>query len=151
MPPRPRRPPAHVANTLQTILRRIDPDHRLEVYRLWTFWADAVGPAVAERAEPAGFRAGVLSVRVSNHAWLQELQFMKDELRDELNRRLGGEHIRDIYFVSGSRRREADAPTPPRRRVESRARSGPVPRLRDRAISDVFERIARAHDRRRDE
>jgi len=151
--PRPRRrAPSQLADTLQTLLRRIDPDHRLDAFRVWTFWSEAVGPAVAERAQPAGFRGGVLSVRVSSHAWMQELQFMKDELRLELNRRLGQELIRDIYFVSGARM--PASPTPPqapRRRPAGMARTGSLPQLRDPALSEVFARIARAHDRRRDE
>jgi len=98
-----------VADTLRRVLQRIDPDHRLEVYRLWTFWREEVGQAIAARAEPAGFRAGVLSVRVNSAAWMQELQFMKEELRERLNARLGADLIRDIYFVSGPTRREPEA------------------------------------------
>ncbi|MFN8643872.1 MAG: DUF721 domain-containing protein [Candidatus Binatia bacterium] len=107
--PGPRQRPDRVADALRQVVQRIDPERRLAAYRVWTFWADEVGPAVAARAEPAAFRDGVLSVRVAGAAWMQELQFMKDELRQRLNRRLGAELIRDIYFVSGSPRRAARA------------------------------------------
>jgi predicted nucleic acid-binding Zn ribbon protein len=152
MKARPRRPPAQLADTLTTVLQRIDPDQRLDAYRVWTFWDEAVGPAVAQRAQPAGFRAGVLSVWVSSHTWMQELQFMKDELRGEINRRLGQELIRDIYFVSGTRMPKTGPPPPPRaRRGSELAPTGPLPRLRDPALEAVFARIARAHTRRRGE
>lgn len=109
---RPRAHPDRVANALRQVVQRIDPERRLPAYRVWTFWADAVGAAIADRAEPAGFRDGVLSVRVAGAAWMQELQFMKDELRERLNARLGAPLIRDIYFVSGAVARAAALHTP---------------------------------------
>jgi hypothetical protein len=133
--------------TLQRVLQRIDPDKRLEVYRVWTFWDEEVGEAIASRAEPAGFRAGVLSVRVSSASWTQELQFMKDMIRERLNARLGEELIRDIYFVSGSTtRREADS-------AQEEGPSRPIavpllPPIRDPELAAVFRRIVRAHARR---
>lgn len=142
---------ATIADPLRRVLQRIDPDHRLKVYRLWTFWRDEVGAAIAARAEPAGYRAGVLSVRVNSAAWMQELQFMKEEVRERLNTRLGEELIRDIYFVSGPTQavreettEQADAPPP-----DAGASPTPIPRLRDPRLLAVFERIARAHARRR--
>jgi len=136
--------PDRVADALRQVVLRIDPDRRLAAYRVWTFWAEAVGPAVASHAEPATFRDGVLSVRVSSAAWMQELQLMKDELREQLNTRLGRALIRDIYFVSG-------AVTPPPAR-----RTAPVPRpdddeppvalppLTDPRLAEVMARLTRA-------
>ena len=140
-----------VADTLRRVLQRIDPDHRLEVYRLWTFWREEVGQAIAARAEPAGFRAGVLSVRVNSAAWMQELQFMKEELRERLNARLGADLIRDIYFVSGPTRREPEekAATEATQATADQATPAPIPRLSDPRLLAVFERIAKAHARRR--
>jgi predicted nucleic acid-binding Zn ribbon protein len=142
--------PTRLADPLHRLLQRIDPDKRLEVYRLWTFWDREVGEAIAARARPASYRAGVLAVRVSSAAWMQELQFMKEEIRERLNARLGEELVRDIYFVSGPTA-EAPAPAPPRDTVrEGAAESEPVtlPRLRDPRLAEVFERILRAHRRR---
>jgi hypothetical protein len=139
--------PSALGETLQRVLKRIDPDKRLEVYRLWTFWAEEVGEAIASRAEPAGFRAGVLSVRVSSASWTQELQFMKDTIRERLNARLGEELIRDIYFVSGSVvRREPEAEE---ESVASKPIAVPLlPPMRDPELAAVFRRIVRAHARR---
>lgn len=141
-----RRPPGRVADALRHVVQRIDPDRRLAVYRLWTFWADEVGPTVAARAEPASFRDGVLSVRVAGAAWMQELQFMKEDLRQRLNQRLGGEPIRDIYFVSGAVQR----PAPPARTDPAPPEEPPVPLppLKDHQLAAVFERLTRAARRR---
>ncbi len=145
------RPPARpdrLAEPLARVLQRIDPEHRLRAYRLWSFWAEEVGPAIAARAEPAGYRSGVLSVRVSSAPWMQELQFMKEVLRERLNARLGEPLIRDIYFVSG-----ATAGTRGRRPAAERAPQeapAPVelPPIRDAQLAAVFQRLVRAHGRR---
>lgn len=135
-----------VGDALRQVLQRIDPERRLEVFRIW---ASEVGEAVAARAEPAAFRDGVLSVRVRGAAWMQELQFAKEEIRTRLNRRLGAERVRDIYFVSGSER----APPPPARQAPAppdAPEEPPIdlPPLRDPRLAEVFARIARAHQRR---
>jgi predicted nucleic acid-binding Zn ribbon protein len=135
-----------VGDALRQVLQRIDPERRLEVFRIW---AGEVGDAVAARAEPAAFRDGVLSVRVHGAAWMQELQFVKEEIRIRLNRRLGAERVRDIYFVSGSERAPA-APAPRQSSAAADAPAPPIdlPPLRDPRLADVFARIARAHQRR---
>lgn len=138
---RPRAHPDRVANALRQVVQRIDPDRRLPAYRVWTFWAEAVGASIAQRAEPAGFRDGVLSVRVAGAAWMQELQFMKDELRERLNTRLGTALIRDIYFVSGpmtppATRPAAVAPPPPPEAAIA------LPPLKDPRLAAVTERLA---------
>ncbi|MBX3026324.1 DUF721 domain-containing protein [bacterium] len=141
---RPRNRPDRVADALRQVVQRIDPERRLAAYRLWTFWADEVGPAVAARAEPASYRDGVLSVRVAGAAWMQELQFMKEELRRRLNQRLGADLIRDIYFVSGPAPRRATprpAPAGPPRAIEAPIA---LPEVSDPALAAVLARLADA-------
>ena len=145
--------PRRVAETLQRLLQRIDPDRRLRVYEVWTFWEEEVGETIAARAEPAGFRRGVLSVRVNGHAWMQELQFMKETIREKLNARLGAELIRDIYFVSGSVTARVSVDASPsggdalRRGPRLAANQRPATR---RGIRPLGRAQARAASRRRD-
>jgi len=144
---RTRRPPEPVGDALQQVLQRIDPERRLELFRVW---ASEVGPGVAAHAEPATLRDGVLSVRVRGAAWMQELQFAKEEIRTRINQRLGAEVVRDIYFVSGgdgARARPAPAPAAPAP-VEQLGEPIALPPLRDARLAEVFARIARAHRRR---
>lgn len=146
------RRPTKVGDTLGALLQRIDPDQRMKAFRVWTFWDAEVGESVARHAQPDGFRAGVLSVRVDGSVWMQELQFLKESLRSRLNQRLGEPLIRDIYFVSGkplTRTKPAAAPPPP---VGERAAAPPMPmpRLRNKEIAEVFKRIAARRARRRE-
>lgn len=144
--------PDRVVDALQHVLQRIDPERRLEIFRLW---AAEVGPAVAARSTPAAFRDGVLSVRVSGAAWMQELQFAKEEIRARLNARLGADVVRDVYFVSGGggeRRATASPARQAARDVEPDVvADGPIemPTLRDPRLAEAFARLARAHQKRR--
>ena len=141
---RPRQRPDRVADALRQVVQRIDPERRLAAYRVWTFWAEEVGPAVAARAEPAAFRDGVLSVRVAGAAWMQELQFMKDDLRQRLNGRLGTDLIRDIYCVSGAVRRSERAATPAARPAAPVEAPIVLPTVTDPALAAVLKRLAEA-------
>ena len=130
---------------LDRLLRRIDPDDRLRAFRVWTFWSDEVGEAIAGHARPVALHAGVLTVSVDSPTWMQELQFLKETLRERLNARLGQVLIDDIYFVSGAvarpARRANTAPTmgPP---------PAPLPPLRDPELAAAFGRIVQARARR---
>ncbi len=147
--PRSSQHPSRLADCLERVLGRIDPHQRLKVYRVWTFWEEEVGKTVASRAQPTGYRGGVLSVRVSGHAWMQELQFLKETIRERLNGRLGEELIRDIYFVSGAPPTPDPRPppkaAPPNREL---ALFPALPKMSDPHLATVFQRIVRAHVRR---
>ncbi len=142
--------PTKVGDTLQRVLQRYDPNHRMEAYRVWTFWDEEVGDSVAKHAQPDGFRAGVLSVRVDNSTWMQELQFMKESLRSRLNKRLDEPMIQDIYFVSGKTvPAKTKAPPPDQPPVSTeKPRPIPMPRLKNPEISEAFKRVALAHAKR---
>lgn len=141
--------PAGIGDALRHVLQRIDPDRRLPAYRVWTFWEEEVGATMAAHAQPAAFRDGVLSVRVDGAAWMQELQFMKEDVRQRLNARLGAELIRDVYFVSGRierpapRRPAAPPPTP-----EALEPPCELPPVTNPELAAVLARLADAARRR---
>jgi predicted nucleic acid-binding Zn ribbon protein len=66
--------------------------------RIWEVWDEAVGPGIAGHARPSWVRKGLLRVEVSDPIWLQELEFVSDDIRDRLNQRLGGKRIKRLEF-----------------------------------------------------
>jgi predicted nucleic acid-binding Zn ribbon protein len=48
-------------------------------------WAEIVGSRLAEITAPAAFHNGVLDVWVAHSTWMQELWFVKDEIRQKVN------------------------------------------------------------------
>ena len=91
----------HLGGPLAGLLARFDRDGRLQAYRVWDFWEEVVGAAIAARATPQRLRDATLIVQVSTHTWMQELQFLKEDIRARLNQRLGAPLIADLQFVLG--------------------------------------------------
>jgi hypothetical protein len=143
--------PNCIGDVLERIFQRLDPPDRRGIYRIWSFWNDEVGEAIAQRAQPAGYHRGVLSVRVTSHAWMQELQFLKEDIRQRLNARLGHDQIRDIYFIAGGTGASAaqvhSGPRSPRK-AQTEEPIEPIPPLRDDRLAEAFERLVRAHAQR---
>jgi predicted nucleic acid-binding Zn ribbon protein len=91
----------NVSAAVKGALRRLNLDARMRGYAVWGVWDQAAGETVAQQAQPAFVRGGVLFVKCSSSAWMQQLQFMKVTIREELNRLLGKEVIKDIRFQMG--------------------------------------------------
>lgn len=80
---------------------------KLNRYALWTRWNDIVGPTIARHVWPASWRAHTLIVNASNHAWIQELQFMRTELLAKIREAFPSLVVDGIRFELGT---EADKP-----------------------------------------
>lgn len=145
-PPAP--PPSKVSTVLRNVLKRVDPDQQLRAYDIWSFWNDEVGEGIARRAQPARFRNGILFVSVATHSWMQELQFLKEDIRGRLNARLGAALVRDIFFISGSvepaptAEREAPAAVPHGHKFVA------LPPIADPQLADAFTRVVDARAKR---
>ena len=74
---------------------------RLKDLVIWQSWEQAVGKAIAGRAQPLRLVGGVLTVVVASGPWMQQLSFMKAELRERINGLLGDERVKDIVLKAG--------------------------------------------------
>ena len=93
--------PARLGGVLQQALKASNIDIDLELYGLWERWPDLVGTAIAKNARPAGIKGRLLVVNVSSAPWMQQLQYLKPELMEKLNRGLGRQAIENIRFQIG--------------------------------------------------
>ncbi len=75
---------------------------QLKKYQTWSCWNDVVGPQIARHAQPLRIRDRILEVRVSQPAWMQQLQLLKPKILQQLNARLSEELIEDIYLKRGT-------------------------------------------------
>jgi predicted nucleic acid-binding Zn ribbon protein len=94
-------PEFNVKSVVKDALHRLKLDRRMQAYAAWGVWNKAVGDAVARQAQPAFVRGGTLFVNCTAPAWLQQLQFMKAQIQDELNRLLENDVIKEIRFQIG--------------------------------------------------
>ena len=91
-----------LAEVLDKSLKRLDPTGRLGEYGVWPIWNDVVGDTIARNAQPEKIRQGTLFVKVSGPVWMQQLQYMKDTIAEKLNRGLGREIVKNIFFFVGA-------------------------------------------------
>ena len=69
---------------------------------IWEVWDDVVGQAIAEHAQPSNITKKKLRVHVAEPIWLQELEFVADNIREKLNERLGRNAVEKVIFRLGS-------------------------------------------------
>ena len=69
---------------------------------IWEVWDEVVGDTIAKNARPSWIKDGRLRVDVTNPIWLQELEFVKENIRERLNERLGREAVNKIEFRLGT-------------------------------------------------
>ncbi len=63
-------------------------------------WKEIVGEELARRCWPSSVRKRVLTVKVSNPTWMQELHFHKLEILKRVNETLGSSKLDDIRFTT---------------------------------------------------
>jgi predicted nucleic acid-binding Zn ribbon protein len=83
---------------------------KLHKYELWNRWEELVGSTVAAHARPSSWRRNTLVVTVENHAWMQELLFLREELLGNIRRGISKTRIDDIRFEIGRIEKQASSP-----------------------------------------
>ena len=96
--------PLRLGDVLRAALDRLPVARELADHALWVHWEAVVGATLVRHVRPLRLRRGVLFVGADGPAWMQEVQFLKPELRDRLNARLGRAVVRDIFVVLDSER-----------------------------------------------
>ena len=65
---------------------------------LFRLWPEIVGPRIARRAKPLRLRRGRLVIECSDAVWRTELQFLKPELLEKIQRTVGKGVVREIFL-----------------------------------------------------
>lgn len=135
---------------LSDLVNRLEFRERLRDHAVWNVWAEVVGPTIAGKTALLRIEDGKLFLEVSSSTWMQELTFLKDEIRRKLNARLERPVVRDLYFVLGrSRRRRKPPPDEvPVHAVDEAKIAALVPDLGRPEIEALLRRVARARARR---
>lgn len=137
---------------LDGLVERMEYRDRLRDYAVFPIWDEEVGAEIACRTEPLRIEDGRLFVAVDGSAWMQELHFLKDEIRERLNRRLGSAVVREIFLVLGRAGRERPRSVPPdpaaEKPIDEAAVAALVPSTGRPDLDAALLRIARARARR---
>ena len=74
---------------------------KIEENALLKLWPKAVGPQIASKTQPDCLRNGTLFVKTISSVWVQQLHFIKEEIRSKLNELSGKSAIKEIRFLVG--------------------------------------------------
>jgi predicted nucleic acid-binding Zn ribbon protein len=92
----------HIGDVLEKVLKKQQLSLPKKDVQIMTAWGKAVGPIIAAQTAMERFTHGTLYIKVSNSVWMQQLQFMKEEITVRINDVIGAQRIRNILFSIGA-------------------------------------------------
>jgi predicted nucleic acid-binding Zn ribbon protein len=72
-------------------------------WRLEQHWSQIVGQTIAEQTAPAYFDRGILQVWVRHPAWMQQLWYFQEPIKEKVNAYLGQAWVREVKFTTNRR------------------------------------------------
>jgi len=104
--------PQAIHSILEKTLKALEIDVPLKTYSVLGAWNEIAGESVAGHSQPRFIRNQILFVDVTHSTWMQQLQFLKPALLEQVNAFLGEPLIQDIRFKLG--KVSAPFPAPPK-------------------------------------
>ncbi|PKN50735.1 MAG: hypothetical protein CVU55_15535 [Deltaproteobacteria bacterium HGW-Deltaproteobacteria-13] len=90
-----------IGEVLFSVLKKRGMTSKIEENALVKLWPKAVGPQIASKTKPDCLRGGTLFVKTISSVWVQQLHFIKEEIREKLNQLSGKSAIKEIRFLVG--------------------------------------------------
>ncbi|HUN56338.1 MAG TPA: DUF721 domain-containing protein [Smithella sp.] len=90
-----------IGDVLFSILKKRGMSSKIEENALIKLWPKAVGPQITSKTKPDCLRNGTLFVKTISSVWVQQLHFIKEEIRDKINQQYGKSAVNDIRFLVG--------------------------------------------------
>ncbi len=85
-----------LATAIARALKENGWENVIEQHKVFEYWEEIVGEAVAANSRPVEVRGSVLIVKAKNAAWRNELSFQRNDIIAALNQRLSGIRIKEI-------------------------------------------------------
>lgn len=90
-----------IGEVLSSVLKKKGMNSKIEENPLLKLWPKAVGSQIASKTQPECFRGGTLFIKTISSVWVQQLHFMKEEIRNKLNKHTGRNTVKEIRFAVG--------------------------------------------------
>ncbi|OGP68325.1 MAG: hypothetical protein A2W27_11445 [Deltaproteobacteria bacterium RBG_16_44_11] len=91
----------HISEILLSLLKKRGLASKIEENALLQLWPKVVGPQIIMHTKADAVRNGILFVKTISSVWVQQLHFMKEEIRQKLNQLAGKDVVKDIRFLVG--------------------------------------------------
>ena len=93
--------PQSIQSILEKTFKTLEIDVPIKTYSIVGAWNQIVGEPVAGHSQPRSIRNQILFIDVAHPTWMQQLQFLKPTLLNQVNAFLGEPLIQDIRFKLG--------------------------------------------------
>jgi len=90
-----------ISPLMKAMSKNLGLEKEIALFRLKEGWPDVVGPAIASHTTPQAIRYHAMTLNVDGAAWLHELSFLKEEIRQKINRQLGTNVVRSLHLKIG--------------------------------------------------
>lgn len=81
---------------LKGLVKRYGLEQEMQKQKMPEYWADVVGERIARISEIRAFEHGVLRVHISEASWRSEVTLRREDIRRQLNARIGEDLIHEI-------------------------------------------------------
>ncbi len=151
-----------IGEVIDGLLKNMGADRLGKERLVFDVWKEALGEPLASNIKPTFVGGGTLVIAVRDSAWMQELQFMKPEIKRKLNGAIGGRVISNIRFKLGSwneeeeredeEEKEGPEPDPETvRRAREAAEIIEDPKLREQAVKTLLAAARRTEENDEDD
>lgn len=147
-----------IGEILFSALKRRGLAIKIEENSLMKLWPQAVGPQIALQTQPDVLRNGTLFVKTTSPVWVQQLHFMKEDIRRKINDLAGKEFVKEIHFSIGpvagkaGQKTELQSATSPKLLLKERDKKmieKCTADLADRELADIVKRVMQTEISRR--
>jgi predicted nucleic acid-binding Zn ribbon protein len=90
--------PVHIRSIISDVLKKYSQTKQSNIFQICEIWESAVGTTIANDSRPWKIKGEVLEVHVSGPSWLQQLNYMRNDIIQKLNEHLGQQVIKKIRF-----------------------------------------------------
>jgi hypothetical protein len=75
-----------------------------KLFKLFISWEEVVGKELGSKSEPIGIKNSVLSILADDEFVMTEMHFIKNEIKDAVNKALGEALVEEVKIVCQKRR-----------------------------------------------
>ncbi|MBS1271177.1 MAG: hypothetical protein MAGBODY4_00306 [Candidatus Marinimicrobia bacterium] len=88
-----------LAESLKKMIKEYDLEGPMEQSEVLEKWDEIVGEKLAGHTVPEKIEHGKLVVKVDSPTWRNEIQFYKEQIKADINKRFEKELVTEIVFV----------------------------------------------------
>ncbi|AGB40043.1 putative RNA-binding protein containing Zn ribbon [Halobacteroides halobius DSM 5150] len=96
-----------IKKLLDDTLNKLGLSRRLKEEKVLNLWSQLIGDKIGAHTQAKYINCGVLFVTVDNSTWAHQLLFMKKNLIQKINQKMGQQIVKEIRFQVGKLNKEA--------------------------------------------